>query len=238
MDIEKLLKLAVEYLSDYLATFVATLQRPGLRFRPVIEATAATGIEKSQIASLAGVTARGAQLNPRLFSFVLLSIFIGSTLNALIPGRRASPDFSTTVVVVLATWFFYSALIHGLTRLVDKRGLFWETISVSLQVFAVLYVVSSFAALLWAALTSPPQVRSILFSLDWLTLNTLSRQPVLMYFLVHFILLAIYLPMALKYVHQLNRIEQFLIGMFAVVIALIGYTIYPVFGLVIQPQTP
>lgn len=237
MDFEKLLKLAVDYLSDYLATFVATLQRPGLRFRPMVEA-AATGVEKTQIASLAGVPARGTRLDPRLFSFVLLSIFIGSTINALIPGRRASPDFPTTAVVVLATWFFYSVLIHGLTRLVDKRGSFWETISVSLQVFAVLYVVSSFTALLWAALTSLPQVRSIIFSLDWSPLNTLSRQPVLMYFIVQFILLAIYLPMALKYVHQLNRIEQILIGMFAVVIVLIGYTIYPVFGLVIQPQTP
>ena len=235
MDIEKIFKIAIEYLSDYFATFVYTLQSPGLRFRPVPEAagTAAGG----ELAALPGGQVRGVRLDPRLFSFVLLSIFIGSTLNVLIPGGRAAQaDFPATAVTVLAVWFFYSLVIHALTRLVESRGTLWETISVSLQLFAVLYVASSFAALLWAALVANPTVRSALLALRWPPLSALVNGPVLVYFLIQFVLLAIYLPLSLKGVHRLNRVEQILIGMLAVVIVLIGYTLYPILGPVLQMQ--
>jgi hypothetical protein len=235
MDIDRLLKLAAEYLSDYFASFVATLQKPELRFQPVPEAGA--NPSDATLITPSGAPGRGARLDPRLFSFTLLSVFIGSTINALIPGGRpSSPDFPTTATVVLFTWFFYSIVIHATTRLVNGHGTFWETLSVSFQVFSVLYVLSSFAAFLWSALVRIQPVRFVLLSLHWPPVEAFANEPALAYFVIQFIFLAVYLPLSMKHVHRLNRIEQILIGLFALVIVLIGYTLFPVFGFMLQAQ--
>jgi hypothetical protein len=237
MDIDKFLKLAVDYLSDYFASFVATLQNPGLRYQPVPEPASTPLPGSAEIASPTGKAPQGSRLEPRLFSFVLLSILIGSILNAQIPGGRGMrTDFLNTAVLTLAVWFFYSVVIHAVTRLVGSKASFWETLSVSLQVFSALYVVCSFTGLLWGALVTSPQVRAVLLGLHWEPLSNLVNNPTMMYFLVQVVLLAIYLPLAMKHVHQLNRVEQVLLGMLALVIVLIGYTIYPIFGFLLQPQ--
>jgi hypothetical protein len=233
MDIDKLLKMVVDYLSDYVSAFAAILQNPTLHFRPVPGAVPAAG--NAEIYPEPGPSARSVRLDPRLFSFALLSIFAGSTINALIPGAPAPPDFPTTAVIVLATWFFYSFVIFALARLLGGPGTFWETISISLQVFSVLYVISSFGALLWAGLAQAPQVRAALLSLRLRPLGLLISQPVLVYFILQFLLLAVYLPLSMKHVHRLNRVEQLLVGLFSLVIILIGYTLYPIIGLVLQP---
>ncbi len=237
MDIDRLLKLATDYISDYLAAFVSTLRRPGQHFQPVPEAAPIPVPGAAEIVIPAGAPARGTRLDPRLFSFVLLNIFVGSTINTLIPGGRGmQPDFLNTAVIVLATWFFYSVIIQAVTRLVESRAPFWKTLSVSLQVFSVLYVVCSFAGLLWGALATTPQIRTELLRLRWAPLSNLVNSPVLMYFVIQLVFLAIYLPLGMKHVHHLNRVEQILLGILALVIVLIGVTLYPIFGFLLQAQ--
>jgi hypothetical protein len=228
MDFDKFYRLVIDYLSDYFAAFVAILQNPACRFRPVLEATQAARTGELSIPCAA--PARGVRLDPRLFSFVLLSVFIGSTINALVPGAPARNDFAATAVIILVTWFFYSCLVYALAHLLKGPGTFWETISVSLQIFAVLYVVSSFSAFVWSALARTPQVRSALLSLHLGPLSALIEQPALAYFLIQFLLLAIYLPRSVKHLHRLNRIEQLLIGFLALGFVLIGYILFPSTG--------
>ena len=232
MDFEKLLKFGTDYLSDYFWVFITTVRSPTLRFQPLL--TSPDGQSAIAFPSRPRVTVAGPRLNPKLLSFVLISIFVGSTINALIPGRKVGPDFGTTGVIVVASWFFYSCLTHWVCLLLRGRGTFVQTLSVSLQLLAVLYVVSSFAAFIWGTSVTVPQLGTSLASLGWVA-ELLVSDPVSMYFLVHFGLLAVYLPIAVKHVHGFGWLRQVILGMLAAVITLFGIASYVSTGILLGP---
>lgn len=215
MDFEKLLKFSTEYLSDYFWVFAETLRSPILRFRPLL--TPRDGQSATALASRPGVTAAGPRLNPKLLSFVFISIFVGLTINALIPERKVGKDFVTTAVIVLAYWLFFSCVTHWVCRLLRGRGTFVETLSVSLQLFAVLYVVSSFAAFIWGVLVAIPQLSTPIASLCP-SAELLVKKPFFMYFIFQFVILAIYLPIALKHVHGFGWLRQLVLAVSWVIV--------------------
>jgi hypothetical protein len=234
MDIEKLLKWAIEYLSDYFSVFISTLCKPSARFRPIAQPSEEPHIVLSQ-----ENTYTGPALNPRLFGFTIISITIGATLNSVIPSRPDPPDMITTVVITLAIWFAYSLSVFVLCKLVGGKGSFWHTMSVSLQLLAVVYVVSNFVAFIWGA------IAQISFVADLLRNNQYSAlivdYPVLLYYPVQFTLMTVYLPIALKPAHHLNLLKQVVAGILPVfwtlwgVIALTGD---PTQLIVSPPATP
>ena len=148
MDFEKYLKFGTEYLSEYVWAFTSTLRNPVLRF----ELVSAPSESLTEIALPAGtaITRSGTRLNPRLVSFALISIFIGSSLYELFQHPRYArvPDVGITIIVVLLSWFAFGSVVHLYCRLLNGQGTYMQTISVVLQLLAVLYVVSSFAAFL------------------------------------------------------------------------------------------
>lgn len=209
MDIEKLLGFVNDYLSDYIAVFIGTLRKPTIVFEPSTKS--AEEQQKLIVQYKERAYGVGAQINPKLFGFVLISIFIGSTLNALIPGKPAGPDIKTTFVVLFASWLAFSVALHLLCLLFQGKGTFLQELSICLQLLATLYVVSSFSALVWGIVASLPQITATLPPLGSVA-ELLVKEPAYMYFFIHFILLAIYLPIAIKHVHKFGWLRQLTVG--------------------------
>ena len=195
MDIEKLLKFGIDYLSDYLWVFVETLRSPIARFGPVFTDT---GDKSTIIFRLGNGSTLGPQLNPKLISFVIINIFIGLAIRKQIPGGKDDQDFIIAVIVIFAIWFFYSSIIHRLCKLLQGHGTFTQTLSVSLQLLAVLYVVSNFVTFILGALVTAPQLGTFIATFGWIT-KLLVDYPSFIYFFAQFGLLIIYLPLAINF---------------------------------------
>lgn len=211
MNIEQLLKLGTEYFSSYLTVLISTLRAPGERFRPLPKSK-----DKGVTVLHAGISASyiGPGLSPQLFGFMIISVLIGATLNSVVPGRPPSPDFLTTSVVTISVWIGYSISVFLLCKILGGKGSFLETMSVSLQLLAVVYVVSNFVTFIWGSIVRPSVVRGLLQSG---ILRPIVDYPILIYYPVQFFLMLIYLPLALKHVHRLNRVRQIVVAVVPVV---------------------
>jgi len=220
MNFEKILEWGVEYLSDYISVVVATIRKPTTRFKPM----STFPMNKSEIVlpSRLDVAYTGPHLNPKLISFVIISIFLGSTINALIPSRKIPPDFIVSAIVVIAIWFIVSCITHGVCKLMRGKGSLVETLSVSLQVIAVLYVISNLATLILGVMVVRMQqlvlVVNLVPGVEFILIG-----PIVAYFLIQLSLLAVYLPIALKYVHGFGCLRQILIGVVLLILLIWMY---------------
>jgi Yip1-like protein len=188
MDLEKLLDFASEYLSEYAAIFVATATHPSVRFSPAIE-----DARGGEIVLPAGLQqAAGSRLSPKLFTFVVISIFLGVTISGLIPGRRQGPDLAASTIVVLISWFVFSTIAHWVSRMLGGRGAYSETLSVSLQLLSVIYVISCFLALVVGAAAQLEIIQELARTAGD-PFEFLVRQPVSTYFVSQTVLMLIYL---------------------------------------------
>lgn len=191
---DKILALAVEHLANYLEVFFSTLKSPGTALQPVT-----TPIEEFiRLKDDSAEPQYQRQLSPRAISFLLISIFVGSVLNANIVRRLPAPDLMLTAVVVLVLWIVLSSFVHLLCKFLGGRGSFTQTLSASLQVFAVCYVLSSCVAFLWGVLSI-----KIIVSGAWPSgvVWRLVQEPILTYFLSQLLLIAVYLTLAMRRVH-------------------------------------
>jgi len=228
MDFDKLLSFASEYVSDYFSVFIETLRDPALRFSPSSEDD-----NQANAIILGKQNRTSPRLSPRLFSFLLISIFLGTTLNALLPNRKSALDFISYALILSASWFLYSLVIHFVCIAGSPVARPYEiTLSVSFQVFSVMYVVSNCVALLFAVIVNIPQVHSLAIStggrVAWLAAN-----PAAVFFAVNFYLWAVYLPIALRKVHGYSKIYQLNITTLTPLWALIAFSIYLMFGVML-----
>lgn len=201
MKPDELLALGRDYLSEYVATAVATLAKPNIAFSPV-EASSATKVQHT-----ASSPDDSVQLNPRLFSYVIVSLFFGYTLLRLIPSEEARPEFVSNAIAILVFWFMSAAIIHWCCRRLGGVGKFVDTTSISLQVFATLYVVASAITLALAAVAGAPAIQKLIVE-QFVFGLLFADEPVLIYFVVQLILLSVYLPLALRGVHRLRAWHQ------------------------------
>ena len=137
MDFDKLVKFGSDNLAEYFDRLVATLTAPRFRFAPA---------EAIPDAVLQAPTASRAPVKAEVFLFVLISLVIGSMVNALIPNRKASPDLTTSVIVGVMLWLGYASAVHLLCKIMRGRGTFSHTLGATLQIMAVTFVVSSVVA--------------------------------------------------------------------------------------------
>lgn len=210
MDIEKIISFVIQYLSDYWWFFSEILRRPNLKFQ-LLEPSEEMNLVPSSSSQL-NTRFRRFRLDPKLLSFVCVSIFIGSTIMAIVPGRSTnSLNFTTILLATVAAWWFYSFVLYVLCKLAKGKGSFEETLGVALQLFSVIYVVSSVLAFLSGLIIVAVQA-------NWPSTTTAASsgfsgfQPVSIYFFVEFVLLAIYLPIAVKFVHGFRWFRQLVIG--------------------------
>jgi hypothetical protein len=213
MDMEKLLKVATDYFSDYFFVFFATLRTPTSRFQPINEVNEPSGliVPKKSSSSFGGP-----KINPKLFGFMIISIFIGTTLNSVVFGQSSSDILVRDTIIILMVWFLYSIAIFGFCKLLRGKGSFLDTLSVSLQLLAVVYVVSNFILLLWAMILLP-----LLFPiLEGEVFEILIYNPPVVYYVIQFFLMFIYLPIALKGVHNFNKAQLAFIFIVPLIFAL------------------
>ena len=231
MDIEGLVEFASKYLSEYVATFTATLAHPVARFNPILEAAETREI----ILPKRVEEARSSYLNPKLFTFVVISIFVGVTINALIPGRPSGPDLVPSAIVILISWFTFSSVSHLISRMIGGRGTFGDTLSVSLQLLAVIYVVSCFMALAAGAIAQSGSVKVFATATGGF-LEFIVENPVSIYFFTQLALMLIYMPLALRHVHGFGWIRQLIVGLTAPVATVFSLLIF--FGVGVMRAPP
>jgi hypothetical protein len=133
MDVEKLLQLGTEYLSDYLRVLLATIHSPKLEFQPV-----RVRVENSVVTQGAGAENVKLRMDSKLVVFLLMSIFIGSILNANVPGRNPGPELVVTTVIVVAYWILLGSLVHVICKLFIGREPFIRTLSFEPEVLNIL----------------------------------------------------------------------------------------------------
>jgi hypothetical protein len=205
MDIEKFQQFASANLSQYFLTTIETLTRPGAHFAPV------TAQASDRLAGVSTI-GQGNRLTPQLMAFAALSMFLGITLNSLITKRPGGNDLFQIQIAGLLFWALYAAMVHGFCKLARGRGSFHETASVTIQILATLYVVSSAAATALAMIMLLRPIRSFISGLGSLG-ELVAENPVVFFFLIHTILLIIYLPRGLKAVHGFGITRQIAVSL-------------------------
>ena len=194
MDVEKALKIAGEYLTDYVAVFFLTLRSPGIRFVPV-DATSVADLGFPTSRDRLAAT-RGAALSPKLMVFVALSLAIGTLVTNAFPGRQNAPEIIESVVMAGLWWGASSTIVHVLCRLLRGRGSLESTFSVTLQVFSVVFVLSAFVSFIVAA-----GCRSLSLAGTSSAIMDLLSDAALVYQFVSAPLLLAYVPASLRPVH-------------------------------------
>jgi hypothetical protein len=96
MDFDGLLRFFTDYFIGWSRVTLLTLARPISRF----ELTPANDLFNANIAQ-GDSSEQQLWLSQRLLTFAVVSIVLGITINALIPGRMAGPGMFTTVAVIL-----------------------------------------------------------------------------------------------------------------------------------------
>ncbi|HEX7316610.1 MAG TPA: hypothetical protein VF297_22100 [Pyrinomonadaceae bacterium] len=197
MDVEKLLKLSIDHLSDYFGVLFSTLRSPKVEFPPEMPPTEFTIVSPGS-----GTQVRGARFNPKLLGFLLVSIFVGSVFNTNVAGRGAAPEFAIMAVMVVGYWLLFSSLAHLICRAFGGREAFAQTLSLNLQVLAVIHVMSSFITFLWGVGITGSGLGKDAAYLQGPLGRTLIESPIYAYFIIQFVLVLIYLPLANRRLHK------------------------------------
>ena len=147
----------------------------------------------------------GARLNPRLLSFVALSVFIGFQLFSF---YNIHGDDVAIAVVILSYWTAFGIAVYVLCRVMRGKGGFAETLTITLELLAVLYVVGAIASIIATTTAS---------YLGWWPRPLLGTElPFFFtcYMFVHDGLFAVYLPLCLGGIHRFGLWRRIAIGFF------------------------
>ncbi|MEM9541979.1 MAG: hypothetical protein AAGA60_21090 [Cyanobacteria bacterium P01_E01_bin.42] len=215
MNLQQLLEFFTKNFAEYFMVFTTTLVKPTIRFHPVT-GNLSSHSDAKHIAIPPQKKIINYQLNPKLFSFVVISIFIGITVNGLIPDRIPGLNIVLSEIVIVGFWLIYSTFLHRTCKYLGGRGTYLETISISLQVLSALFVLSSFLAVL---LSSVFQIKEVN---DWGLnaggiISIITLHPFSIFFIIQTLLLLIYLPLAIPNIHYFDRQQKLLITLIGVV---------------------
>jgi hypothetical protein len=135
---------------------------------------------------------RSRRVNPQLLTFAILSAVLGFVLRQVIPNPDQFP-LHVIAITTIVLWIVFSSVLHALLRIFGGTASFIETLSVTLQVLAVVYVICNLIA--FAARVFD---RASIVDVSSETIEALA------YFPVQFILLAVYMPLAVGPLHTLR----------------------------------
>jgi hypothetical protein len=205
MEIQELQKFAVDNFSQYFAVTIDTLVSPRLHFAPV-------AVPANMKWARAKNGRAGSVLNPQLAGYAVLSMFLGLALNSLVTKHPDGEGLVVIEVVGLLFWFLYASLVHLFCRIARGNGSFLETVSVTVQVLATLYVVCSLVSTTLAMLVLLKPVNTFIAGLGGLG-AIVADNPVVLFFVIHTILFLYYLPRALKPVHHFNLLQEIAVAL-------------------------
>lgn len=214
MDVDKAIKLASTYFSEYFYVLFKTLVNPSVLYLPPVVSDAN---ENSTV--VVRRTVKSSQrllLSPKLFVYIVISIFLGTTINSLVPGRATEVLPQVALVIILFTWILYGTAVHLSCKLFSGKGQYVETLSVTLQMMSALYVVSSCGAIIVSVFHQNRQAQALLVKIPTF-LNTIDPflhakviDPVSSFFIIELALLSFYTPLALRPIHKLTVNKRFL----------------------------
>jgi hypothetical protein len=231
MDFGDLQKFAVANFPQYFSVIVETVTRPGLHFAPITAQVSEQGIGGS-------MSKVGGQLNPQLVGFAVTSMFLGLTMNSLITTRRGGITFFVIEVVGLLFWVLYAAMVHLFCKIVRGHGSFMETVSVTIEIFATLYVVCSTLATTLALMVLYEPIKLLVSDIGIFG-ELVAENPVVLFFVIHTILLMIYLPRGLKPMHEFNLLQQIAVAVpTGLIVLLHGIVMIFLFGTLWEVDPP
>lgn len=228
MDLQQLLELITKNFAEYYMVFIATLVKPTIRFHPVAD-NPSSDSDTRHIAITPQEKTISAQLNPKLLSFVVISIFIGITVNGLIPNRIPGLGIVLSTIVIMGFWFIYSTFLHWICKGLGGRGAYLETISISVQVLSVLFVLSSFLTVLISSALQIEKVNNWGLNAGGI-ISIITEYPFGIFFMIQTLLLLIYLPLSIPNVHHFEQSQK-------VSIALIGAVPFVFFSILLYLAT-
>ncbi len=196
MDISKALEFTSQYVAEYLTVAGLTLAHPGVRFAPQI-LPEGTGLVDGR-----GIAVTGSRLDPRLYTFVVISLTIGTVIANAWHGRTATVDTAEVVLLASLWWLISSSAVHVFCRMLGGKGNIGETLSVTLQINSVVFAV---CAMLTLVIASAARLADGAQAPAWL------GNPVLVYNWLSGILLILYIPFGLRVVHGFGRFRSFIL---------------------------
>jgi hypothetical protein len=149
-----------------------------------------------------------------LLPIVIVSIFIGATIGALIPGRPPLQSRATIFCVVSILWVFMSLLVHGVCRMFGGKATMLTTLSLMIQDLAFVYVASNFLTLILSSSAAMYQPIHILLA-DRLVLSSPGR----ILLSLQFLLLLYLVPLTVSRAHEFKGYTLILVALFAAVFA-------------------
>jgi len=133
-------------------------------------------------------------------------------------------------VAVLCCWLALSACTHAVARTIGGKASFEESVTITVQVFAAVYVVANFVALIWFMIRGSwtfAGIGRISPSIDFSPPVRSFYETARAYFLVQGILLGIYCPIALHNTHRIGwRRVIVVFGIVFVLGILLNMTLY------------
>jgi hypothetical protein len=209
MDFEKLPRLG-EYLTEWLRITLLTLRNPVMRFELV-----ATSAAPSPVIVQGSNVKSNVWLDPKLISYALLSISIGVVMNNLLPDRIPGPGLVKELVIMLILWVAYGSLLFVVcSYLLKGKASYLETLSVSIQVLATIYVATSFISLIGAILLSDHTTAAI--RIPFIGWSSISKS-VLFFFILWAFLSAIYVSLSMKAIHRFGWFRTLLLAVLPII---------------------
>jgi len=176
-------------------------------------------------------TASDSHLEPKLLVFAVISVFVGTTVNALIPGVKTSPDITTLmfIIVIIGYWFLSGTILHWFCKLLRGRGFYLYTLSISIQFF--------FSSLCFRQFHSGSSFNFFLSIEEIYTwgqklgkfMESIIAYSPSSYFIIQGILPAIYVPIAIRNVHRFGWFRLLLVMVFTtfhIPVSIMFYTVH------------
>jgi|HubBroStandDraft_6_1064221.scaffolds.fasta_scaffold265682_3 hypothetical protein len=149
-----------------------------------------------------------------LLPILLVSIFVGATIGALIPDRPPFQSRATVFCLVSILWVFMSLLVHGICRMFGGKANVVMTLSLMIQDLAFVYVASNFLTLIiwWSATAYHPLQ-------EFLASRLLFGSPGVVLFSIQFLLLLYLVPFTVSRVHGFKGYVLVMVALFAALFA-------------------
>lgn len=220
MDPDKVLKFFTEHLADWSQITFLTLINPIARF----ELVPAPPDRGSAIVS-GTISERHLWISPKLIAYAVLSILLGMAMNSLLPNRISAPELFTAAAIILVYWFLYGSVLYMVCWMLRGCGSYLDTLSISIQVLATIYVVTSFVSLVMAAVVSVHSIAAVLQRAP-IVGEGIVNEPSLVFFLIGTSLLSIYVPLSLKNIHRFGWLRTAVVILVPLIMVGLSLSIY------------
>ena len=236
IDLEKIAKSIGNLVTSYIEIFVGILVSPASTFHTLL---GSQDSEKYKIIKIS-------KLDERPFVFAAISLLIGLLIGSSLSIKDAPPDvtnqiITNTIVPYLFLWLLYGIAFHFSARLLGGKGKLVESIAGLLYVLGTLHPL----LLVFIYVLSAVFPDSVSYDLalrdpsgywqipDYVLTDILGFNFRLFYYVVSFVLTALYLYFPLSIIHKLS-LHRILLLYVVGVIALAGCVSLSLVGLIID----